>query len=66
MVNLFAERNLVELYVGFLAEMEKKYPVYRSTEMNMERYAMRISFLYFTCRCISTDVIPTTISSTSS
>lgn len=26
MVNLFAERNLVELYVGFLAEMEKKYP----------------------------------------
>ena len=26
MVNLFAERNLVELYVNFLAEMEKDYP----------------------------------------
>lgn len=26
MVNLFAERNLVELYVNFLAEMEGQYP----------------------------------------
>lgn len=61
MVNLFAERNLVKLYVDFLAEMEPEYPGISEYKMNTGRYVMRIYFRYFIFRYISMDAIPTTI-----